>query len=136
MKLERNIFYVLVSEIIFTILPLVVIAIIRSYQNQAEQIFYNTEWIMMAIILFGQSIVKFSSGISNSKRTFRWQLVALIITVIISFGLIPSIIILIINLLAKELNFFLYLFQIILLLISIITFLIIGYLGQKLMEEK
>ncbi len=136
MKLERNIFYVLVSEIIFTILPLVVIAIIRSYQDQAEQIFYNTEWIMMAIILFGQSIVKFSSGISNSKRTFRWQLVALIITVIISFGLIPSIIILIINLLAKELNFFLYLFQIILLLISIITFLIIGYLGQKLMEEK
>ncbi len=136
MKLERNIFYVLVSEIIFTILPLVVIAIIRSYQNQAEQIFYNTAWIMMAIILFGQSIVKFSSGISNSKRTFRWQLVALIITVIISFGLIPSIIILIINLLAKELNFFLYLFQIILLLISIITFLIIGYLGQKLMEEK
>ena len=51
MKLERNIFYVLVSEIIFTILPLVVIAIIRSYQDQAEQIFYNTEWIMMAIIL-------------------------------------------------------------------------------------
>src|SRR5690606_29826405 len=121
-----NIFYVLISEIIFTILPLVVIAIIRSYEKKPEQIFYNTEWIMMAIILFGQSIVKFSSGISNSNRTFRWQLVALIITVIISFGLIPSIVILIINLLASELNFTLYLFQVILLGISIITFLIIG----------
>ena len=99
MKLEKNIFYVLISEIIFTILPLIVIAIVLSYQNKTSQIFYNTEWIMMAIILFGQSIVKFSSGISNSSRKFRWQLVALIITIIISFGLIPSIVILIINLL-------------------------------------
>lgn len=136
MKLERNIFYVLISEIIFTILPLVVIAIIRSYQKQPDQIFYNTEWIMMAIILFGQSIVKFSSGISNSKRKFRWQLVALIITIIISFGLIPSIVILIINLLSTEMNFTLYLFQLVLLILSIITFFIIGYLGQKLMDEK
>lgn len=136
MKLEKNIFYVLISEIIFTILPLVVIVIIRSYQNQPKQIFYNTEWIMMAIILFGQSIVKFSSGISNSKRKFRWQLVALIITTIISFGLIPSIVILIINLLATELNFTLYLFQVIFLIVSISTFIIIGYLGQKLMDEK
>lgn len=136
MKLERNIFYVLTSEIIFTILPLIVIAIVRMYQNQSELIFYNTEWVMMAIILFGQSIVKFSSGISNSKRKFRWQLVALIITSIISFGLIPSIVILIINLLNNDFNLTLYIFQIIFLLISIFTFYIIGYLGQKLMDEK
>ncbi|WP_312765696.1 hypothetical protein [Epilithonimonas sp.] len=136
MKLERNIFYVLTSEIIFTILPLIVIAIVRLYQNQSELIFYNTEWVMMAIILFGQSIVKFSSGISNSKRKFRWQLVALIITSIISFGLIPSIVILIINLLSNDFNLTLYIFQIIFLVISIFTFYIIGYLGQKLMDEK
>jgi hypothetical protein len=136
MKLEKNIFYVLISEIIFTILPLIVIAIVLSYQNKTSQIFYNTEWIMMAIILFGQSIVKFSSGISNSSRKFRWQLVALIITIIISFGLIPSIVILIINLLSEKLSFTLYLFQIILLIFSILTFSIIGYLGQKLMDEK
>ena len=136
MKLEKNIFYVLISEIIFTILPLIVIAIVLSYQNKTSQIFYNTEWIMMAIILFGQSIVKYSSGISNSSRKFRWQLVALIITIIISFGLIPSIVILIINLLSEKLSFTLYLFQIILLIFSILTFSIIGYLGQKLMDEK
>lgn len=134
MKIERNIIYVLSSEIIFTILPLIVIVIVRSYQNKPQDIFYNTEWIMMAIILFGQSIVKFSSGISNSKRKFRWQLVSLIITAIITFGLIPSITILIINLLSNGKNLILHFFQLLLLVVSIITFYIIGYLGQKLMD--
>lgn len=136
MKLERNLFYVLTSEIIFTILPLIVITIVRSYQSKSELIFYNSEWIMMAIILFGQTIEKFSSGISNSKRKFRWQLVSLIITSLITFGLVPSIAILIINILNDERNFELHIVQIIFLIISILTFYIIGYIGQKLMDEK
>lgn len=135
MKLERNILYVLTSEIVFTILPLLVIAIVRSYQNRPEEIFYNTEWIMMAIILFGQSIVKFSTGISNSKKKFRWQLVSLIITAIITFGLIPSIVLLSINLLNDSKNMILHIFQLVLLLISIGCFYVIGYIGQKLIDD-
>lgn len=136
MKLERNLFYVLVSEMLFTTLPLIVIAIVRSYQNQFELIFYNTEWAMMSIILFGQSIVKFSSGVANSNLKFRWQLVSLIMSLIIIFGLVPSIIILIINLLNPTPLFSLHLAQIILFIISIITFFIVGYLGQKLIDGK
>lgn len=136
MKLERNLFYVLVSEMLFTILPLIVITIVRSYQDQYEQIFYNTEWAMMSIILFGQSIVKFSSGVSNSNLKFRWQLVSLIMSLLIIFGLIPSITILIINLINPEPNFGLQIAQMILFLLSIITFFIIGYIGQKLIDGK
>ena len=136
MKLERNLFYVLISEMLFTILPLIVISIVRSYQYKFELIFYNTEWAMMSIILFGQSIVKFSSGIANSRLKFRWQLVSMIISLIIIFGLVPSIIILIINLLNNEMIFGVHIAQIILFVLSIITFFIVGYLGQKLIEEK
>lgn len=135
MKLERNLFYVLISEMLFTVLPLIVISIVRSYQCKFELIFYNTEWAMMSIILFGQSIVKFSSGIANSSLKFRWQLVSMIISLIIIFGLIPSIIILIINLLNDEKMFGLHFAQISLFVLSIITFFIVGYLGQKLMDE-
>lgn len=136
MKLERNLFYVLISEMLFTVLPLIVISIVRSYQCKFELIFYNTEWAMMSIILFGQSIVKFSSGIANSSLKFRWQLVSMIISLIIIFGLIPSIIVLIINLLNDEIMFGLHFAQISLFVLSIITFFIIGYLGQKLIDEK
>jgi hypothetical protein len=136
MKLERNLFYVLISEMLFTLLPLIVIGIVRSYQSKFELIFYNTEWAMMSIILFGQSIVKFSSGVANSKLKFRWQLVSMIISLIIIFGLVPSIIILIINLLNSEPSFGLHLAQITLFISSILTFFIIGYLGQKLIDQK
>lgn len=136
MKLERNLFYVLISEMLFTVLPLIVISIVRSYQCKFELIFYNTEWAMMSIILFGQSIVKFSSGIANSSLKFRWQLVSMIISLIIIFGLIPSIIILIINLLNDDKMFSLHIAQIALFIISILTFFIVGYLGQKLIEDK
>lgn len=135
MKLERNLFYVLISEMLFTVLPLIVISIVRSYQCKFELIFYNTEWAMMSIILFGQSIVKFSSGIANSSLKMRWQLVSMIISLIIIFGLIPSIIVLIINLLNDEIMFGLHFAQISLFVLSIITFFIVGYLGQKLMDE-
>ncbi|MBC5864637.1 hypothetical protein [Flavobacterium turcicum] len=136
MKLEKNIVYVLTSEILFTILPLLILLIVRSYENKLELIFFNTEWSIMAIILFGQSIVKFSSGISNSNLKFRWQLVSLIISIIIIFGLIPSIVILIINLLAKENLYSMYFLQIIMFVLSICTFFLIGYLGQKMLEDK
>jgi hypothetical protein len=136
MKLEKNIVYVLTSEILFTILPLLILLIVRTYENKLELIFFNTEWSIMAIILFGQSIVKFSSGISNSNLKFRWQLVSLIISIIIVFGLIPSIVILIINLLEKENLYSMYFLQIIMFVLSICTFFIIGYLGQKMLEDK
>lgn len=136
MKLERNLFYVLISEMLFTVLPLLVISIVRSYQSKFELIFYNTEWAMISIILFGQSIVKFSSGIANSSLKFRWQLVSMIISLIIIFGLIPSIIVLIINLINNEMILGIHIAQIILFILSMITFFIVGYLGQKLIEEK
>lgn len=136
MKFSRNIFYVLCSELLFTILPLLILIMIKCYLNDFEKILYNTEWAMIAIILFGQSIVKFCSGISNSQHKFRWQLVALIISILIIFGLIPSITLLTINLLSSEMSVISYSLQIVMCLLGIITFFIIGTLGQIFLDEK
>lgn len=136
MKLERTLFYILISELLFTLLPILIIMIVRGYETKYELIFYNTEWSIMTIILFGQSIVKFSSGISNSQKKFKWQLVSLIISIIIIFGLIPSIIILVINLLDSDKTFSTHLVQILLFAISVFSYFLIGYLGQKMLEEK
>ena len=135
MKLDKTIKYILTSELLFTLLPIIILLIVRSYENNLSAIFYNTEWSIISLILFGQTIVKFSSGISNSNEKVRWQLVALVISLIIIFGLIPSSIILVINLLSETLSFSMYIAQINLFLISCITFFIVGAIGQKMLDE-
>jgi hypothetical protein len=135
MKIDKTIKYILTSEFLFTLLPIIILLIVRSYESNFLAIFYNTEWSIIALILFGQSIVKFSSGISNSKEKFRWQLVALVISIIIIFGLIPSAIILVLNLSSKTLSNGTYIAQIILFIISGLTFFIVGALGQKMLDE-
>jgi len=135
MKIDKTIKYILTSEFLFTLLPIIILLIARSYESNFSAIFYNTEWSIIALILFGQSIVKFSSGISNSKEKFRWQLVALVISIIIIFGLIPSAIILVLNLSSKTLSYGTYIAQIILFIISSLTFFIVGALGQKMLDE-
>jgi len=136
MKIDRTIKYVLSSELLFSLLPIIIIIIVRSYENEASEIFYNTEWSIISIILFGQSIVKFSSGIANSKENFRWQLVALTISLIIVFGLLPASIILVLNLTSSSISLTMGIVQIIVFIISILTYYFIGAVGQKMLDEK
>lgn len=136
MKIDKTIKYILTSEFLFTLLPIIILLIVRSYEKDFKAIFYNTEWSIISLILFGQSIVKFSSGISNSKAQFRWQLVALVISIIIIFGLIPSAIILVLNLSSKNLSLGTYITQFALFIVSGITFFIVGAIGQKMLDEK
>lgn len=136
MKIDRTIKYVLSSEVLFTLLPIIILLIVRSSENDISKIFYSTEWSVISIILFGQSIVKFSSGIANSKETFRWQLVALVISLIIVFGLIPSPIILVLNLTTSNVSLGMAILQIITFIISVLTYYFIGAIGQKMLEEK
>jgi hypothetical protein len=136
MKIDRTIKYVLSSELIFTLLPIIILLIVRSYENDYSKIFYNSEWSIISIILFGQSIVKFSSGIANSKGTFRWQLVALVISLIIVFGLIPASIILVLNLTCSNISLGMAILQLIMFIISVLSYYFIGAIGQKMLEEK
>ncbi len=135
MKIDKTIKYILTSEFLFTLLPIIILLIVRSYENNFIAIFYNTDWSIIALILFGQSIVKFSSGISKSKENFCWQLVALVISIIIIFGLIPSAIILVLNLSSQTLSNGTYIAQFVLFIISVFTFFIFGALGQKMLDE-
>ena len=126
----------LLSELLFTILPIIIIVMIRLIENNYSSIFLNSEWGIISVVLFGQSIVKFSSGLSNSTKKFRWQVVALVISGIIVLGLIPSIVYLIIILTKNIESNTVYLFQLIWFILSIITFFIVGKLGQDFLEEE
>lgn len=130
----------LLTELLFTVLPVSIIIILRCYQRDFELIFFNTEWAVCAIILFGQSIVKFSSGISNQKNKFRWQIIAFVLSLIIIVGLIPSVTILAINILSQkegvEPSLSLHIFQMVLFVVSCVTFFTVGGVGQQLLDGK
>jgi hypothetical protein len=98
-------------------------------------LFFNTEWSFASIVLFGQSIVKFSSGVSL-KGKLKWQIVALLISILIIFGLVPSILVLTLAILNEAKTYVLYIWQIVLFFLSCISFFVIGLLGQYYIENE
>ena len=134
---NKHIIYNLISEYLFTLFPIIILIIIRCNEGTYCKIFYNSEWSIISLILFGQSIVKFSAGIAHNKKRFHWQLVSLIISLIIIIGLIPSAIIL--TLILNDGLLFsngLYCTQALQFILSSGCFFIIGALGQDLLDEE
>lgn len=114
MKIDKTVKYILVTELLFTLLPIIILIVVRSYENNFRAIFYNTEWSIMALVLFGQTIVKFVSGVSKYKAKLRWQVAALVVSMIMIFGVIPSATVQVINLTSKVLSDITYVVQLIL----------------------
>lgn len=123
----------LMSEFLFTILPLIVVLIIRISNEEYKSIFYNTEWAFIAVLLYGQTLVKLASGGTASKGA-SWQGVAMITTVVIVFGLVPSIVILCVNFTAVDKSFGMHIFQMIELIGSIGAFFIVGGVGDDMKD--
>ena len=135
MKIEKNSKIVIASEILFILLPIFILLIYLIINDKVSSIFYSYDLSFATIILFGQTIVKMASGISNREKRFVWQYISLIFTLIIVLGLIPSILILIFLLIGYKI-FCLYIAQLILLIISLIIYFIFGTIGQMFLDEK
>jgi hypothetical protein len=90
----------LLAEVLFAVLPLVVVFMVLMHVEHSKMIFSSPEWSFGASILFGQSLIKFISGIARGGSANGP--VALACMLIIVFGLVPSLIILIMTLLAQE----------------------------------
>jgi hypothetical protein len=136
MKKDTAALLYLSSEFIFILLPIVILTVVRILEGQYLSIIINYEWSIAAIILFGQSITKLTSGISNTSNKARWQVTALLISVIIVIGLIPSTVVLLDfmnNEYPSQVSIWL---QPIIFLISSVCFFLIGGVGQSLLDDK
>jgi len=96
---ERNrIFSGLAAEVAFAVLPLLVVLFVMIDMNRFPSIFESPEWSFGAAILFGQSLVKFVSGLARSGAAAIGP-VALAVSLIVVFGLAPSLLVLTMTLL-------------------------------------
>jgi undecaprenyl pyrophosphate phosphatase UppP len=87
------------------------------------------------MILFGQTIIKIFSGISENQNKKRSYEVVFHVSLVIALGLVPSIIILVLIEMGHK-KLILFISQILWLLISIAIYLFLGTIGNILSSQK
>ena len=134
MNFNKNSKYVIISEILFILLPLIIIIVFNLLNNKSFNIFNRSEWTFAAIVFWGQSIVKLISGLIKSQRKFKWQNIGFIVTLIIILGLIPSTIILILILQLEIPNITLSIIQLLIFVLSIVGYYCFGIVSQNYID--
>lgn len=83
----------LAAEVAFAVLPLLVVLVVLAHAEHSTRLFMSPEWSFGAAILFGQSLVKFVSGLARGGKAATGP-VALVLALLIVFGLVPSLLVL------------------------------------------
>lgn len=112
-KAESNAKLIIFIELLFSILPLIIIFILHIALNKPlKEIFYSTDISFVSVAVFGQTVIRFMSGIAKSQTKKNWQKIAFISSLLFILGVVPSIIYLILiylNVLSSKIVYFLQL---------------------------
>lgn len=123
------------AELLFVLLPFVVLAIVVAYRETGlPHLLAAPDWSLGAAVLAGQSIVKLVAGVTASGRRRPWERTALIVTVLIVFLLVPSLVCLALMQIADHPPFWLVILQLLLFVFCAIAFLMFGTVGQSLVD--
>lgn len=133
MSKRSRIFAGLAAEIVFTILPLLVVLMVLLHAHRATHFFGAPEWAFGAAILFGQTLVKFVSGLARGGSAATGP-VALLVALLVVFGLVPSLFVLYITLemlvAQHEPGRWLQISQVVLFLGAVAMYLVLGTVGE------
>jgi hypothetical protein len=129
---EQAAFAGILAEYLFILLPLIVLALVRFFRGSFANVWSTPEWSFAASVLFGQTIVKFVSGVTNLDYRVSWQVVGLSVTIMIVLGLVPALVVLSFALVAEQQTLSLAVAQLVLFGVATFLFLSIGRFGQVL----
>jgi hypothetical protein len=87
--------YFISTEILFIMLPLLVVYIIDASKGEYFAIFNKADLSFCSILFSGQLIIKLVSVLLKEGKTVHWQFVAFEIGAIICIGLIPALLFLV-----------------------------------------
>jgi hypothetical protein len=135
LNIEGNAIKSIIIDFIFTFLPIIVIILIMLFTLEYENIFLRSDFSFISMILFGQTIIKLFAGISENENKKKTMKLVLDMSLIISFGLVPSIVILVLIEIGYN-DKILLISQVIWLIISIGVYLFFGTIGNILERNK
>jgi hypothetical protein len=125
----------IIVDLIFTLLPLIIIILIRFFTLKCENIFLRSDFSFISMILFGQTIIKLFAGISENENKKKTMKIVLDMTLVFSFGLVPSIVILVLIEIGYG-NKVLFISQFIWFIASVVTYLFFGVISNILANNK
>ena len=133
---SREALFATISELLFILLPFVVIIPVYVYSHRAARVPSHPEWALASALLFGHAIVKLICG-AIRVREGSANAIELIVAAGIVFGLAPSLVVLVLMHLMDEPNAspppgWLIATQTILLVLAVLYFIIFRWLGELL----
>lgn len=134
-KTEKYSLLQIISELFFVLLPILVIFMLLTIAYRKSDIMKYTDFSFASIVLFGQTIVKFTSGAAKNNKRKKWQIISIVTSSILVFGIVPSTTVLIKIFETEVLPDFVYIIQLALFVVSILTFIILGTVGQIYLDE-
>jgi len=127
---------VITSELLFVLLPLVVIALIRlAGGHSLRELLAIPEWSFGSAVLIGQALVKLVSGVAAQRSPARWESLAFVVSVMVVLALVPSLIVLALMLTASTASTALITMQMLLFGMSVVVFYTAGSLGHRLLDR-
>lgn len=79
----------IIGDLIFSFSPIFFLTFIRLITNNWENILLKSDWSFLAMVLFGQTIVKLVQGILKNKNPKRQGNIILLIITLLMFGFVP-----------------------------------------------
>ena len=122
------------AEVLFSGLPLVVVAMVLYQARHAVNFWASPEWSFGAAILFGQTVVRFVNGLIGAGVRATTGPVALALAMVVVLGLVPSLLVLTMTLQAIEggrtVADWLQCLQVMFFILSALTYLLLGTVGE------
>jgi len=123
--------YIVLTEILFIILPLIIVVLLDFSKGSYLSIFDRADWSYCTVLFSGQLIIKLVSALLKKQTHHHsWQFVALLLTIIII--LLVFSVIFIVCMQDKNVKLWLKIGQVVLFFASVyIYFEIAGYAQEK-----
>lgn len=125
-------FFVILAELLFIISPFFISILLRIETFSIRQIFQLVDIPLMSSILFGQTIVKITMGVSAGGFKADYQRLGFILSLLIVIGLIPSVLLIVISYQSDNLSYSTIVLNVILFTLALLCFLLLGSIGQTL----
>jgi len=123
------------SELLFVVLPFIVIAITLGHRGELYTIFSLPEWSIVSAVIIGQSMIRLVSVVLDTKPAYK-EGILFILSLILVLLLVPSLVILAIILTSAGVTKLLAYAQASLFIVCAITFYGTSYLETVLRVSK
>ena len=120
------------SELLFVVLPFVVIAMTLGHRGQFRSILSLPEWSIVSAVIVGQTIVKFVS--ISVGRSVKKELVVLVVSMLLVLLLVPVLVVLAIVLTSDVVSIALATTQAVLFIISATVF-FLGSIAEVVVDD-